>query len=135
MAIKSISTQAGQSITGGKTILFEFGLGATPGDVAVNDETLRIGLPFNCTFRRWTFNCVASPTGADAVVDIFLAGVSIFDVAFGTKAVFPNGGSGLVSGSSFIISGGNKDQLVYAKVLQKGSSVSGKGFMVALEIE
>lgn len=101
-----------------------------------------------CSFKRWTFNCVGAPAGADAVVDIFLSGVSIFNTPLASKAVFPDGGINLMdmtvhdlfSGSNFLTSGGIKDQLIYAKVLQVGSdptpsTAPGIGFAVTLEIE
>jgi hypothetical protein len=150
MPTKTIVTGLGSSLSGRKIIQFEFGLGTDgkPGIVGLGDETLRLPLPMNCIFKRWTFNCVGAPAGADAVVDIFVSGTSIFNTTLPTKAVFPDGGFDLSSmtvkdlftGINFYIIGGVKDALIYAKVLQVGSNPTpstspGVGFMVTLEFE
>jgi len=136
MAIKSIQSSVGRATTRkSKIFLFEFGLGPQPVFVTVNDETVRAPLPFNCTFKRWTFNCASVPIGADAVVDIFLDGVSIFDTANSNKAVFPAGGSGLYAGTSFKTLTGMRDQLMHGVVLMSGGSTIAKGIVVSLEFE
>ena len=119
-----------------RVIVFEFGNGVDgkPADVEVDDETLRIPLPFDVTFMRWTINGVDPPVGSDGIVDIFKNDVSIFDTDDADKVVLPDGSAILAFGTTFKAKTGIKNSLMYAKILAVGSTTSGKGWLVTLEL-